>query len=95
MGALLAKSSRRGLLDSAAGASCRVRLLRKDGGTDYVWATCTRPGEGADAPVRLVGSHITVAANGDEKNSPNALDRIFPKDIASAIRADETRYKPV
>ncbi|MCW2500468.1 MAG: hypothetical protein JWN87_2144 [Frankiales bacterium] len=83
-----------GLLGSARGASCKVRLLRRVGTTDYVWATCTRPGEGVDVPVRLTGSQITVPADGEDPGATNALEHVFPKDIAKAIRADETRYKP-
>ncbi|MGZ6825880.1 MAG: hypothetical protein ACXVGH_03735 [Mycobacteriales bacterium] len=91
---LLAASRGHGLLDSAERASCRVRLLRKVGSTDYAWATCTGASGAADVPVRVVGQDVTVAADGDDTGAANSLDRIFPRDMAKAIEADESRYKP-
>lgn len=91
---LLAAAPSHGLLDSADSAHCRVRLLRRSGSTDYAWATCTSSHGAASAPVRVEGDKVTVAADGDDAGSSNALSRIFPADIVKAIKADETRYKP-
>ena len=70
----------------------QVRLLRKAGSTDFVYAECTAGREGFSFPLKLAGGAVTIPQDGSEHAS--SIRRIFPPDIAAALNADEGRYKP-
>jgi hypothetical protein len=73
-------------------ASCKVRLLRKTGSTDFVYAHCTAGIEGFSFPLKLVGRTVTTPENG--AGHASSINRIFPPDIAAALNADDRRYQP-
>lgn len=73
-------------------ASCKVRLLRKVGSTDFVYAECTAGQEGFSFPLKLAGGAVTIPQDSSEHAS--SIRRIFPPDIGAALNADEGRYKP-
>ena len=73
-------------------AKCKVRLLRKIGSADYVYAECTAGQEGFSFPLKLDGSTLTVPQDGSDYGP--SIRRIFPSDIAAALNDDEQRYKP-
>jgi hypothetical protein len=73
-------------------ASCKVRLLRKVGATDFGYAECTAGQEGFSFPLKLADGAVTIPQDGSDHAS--SIRRIFPADIAAALNADEGRYAP-
>lgn len=83
------------VLSSTAPRTCEVRLLRREGGTDYVWAVCTSSGptgEGGSFPARVRGSEVTTPSDGSAYST--SIKEMFPEDIAEAVLEDPERYRP-
>jgi hypothetical protein len=73
-------------------AKCEVRLLRKTDSADFVYAECTAGDEGFSFPLKLAGRTVTTPDDG--AGYASSIGRIFPSDIAAALKADDQRYKP-
>ena len=78
-----------------APGTCSVRLLRQDATASFVWAECaTGPptNTGISAPMRVIGSQVTVPRDGTQYTQD--IHTLFPDDLAAIIEAQDDSIRP-